>query len=331
MSPTQMLSVQACYSPMKDVAHRHEGGVSKSKKIALTGSGRAWREDEEAYLLQTRMQKMPYKHIAAHLNKTELACRLHYHQLSHGSTRRKRTTSCSSGSSDQPSCQGGLAPSPTPPSKSRSLSPAFAMGGHMAGSNDMQLPSIMASDRSPRLPAILPKPESVVYRQPSPAPQRYSSIMMPPENGGGGSLVPVREPLPPVSLSHHGTPYQSPGPPLRLDCSNSRLSPPSTSVHGPAHVDLGRLQAIYDGHRQAFWTAMADEYGANASPMALEQAWRTGSCCPQLGGATPPLGNSPMTPAASPENDRRRTYHSAGHDKTRISSILGVDMEPMVR
>lgn len=43
---------------------------------------------------------MPYKHIAAHLKKTELACRLHYHQLSHGSHRRKRTSSCSSGSSN---------------------------------------------------------------------------------------------------------------------------------------------------------------------------------------------------------------------------------------
>lgn len=36
---------------------------------------------------------MPYKHIAAHLKKTELACRLHYHQLSHGSHRRKRPVS----------------------------------------------------------------------------------------------------------------------------------------------------------------------------------------------------------------------------------------------
>ena len=45
---------------------------------------------------------MPYKHIAAHLKKTELACRLHYHQLSHGSHRRKRTSSCSSGSSNSP-------------------------------------------------------------------------------------------------------------------------------------------------------------------------------------------------------------------------------------
>ena len=43
---------------------------------------------------------MPYKHIAAHLKKTELACRLHYHQLSHGSHRRKRTGSTSTASSN---------------------------------------------------------------------------------------------------------------------------------------------------------------------------------------------------------------------------------------
>jgi hypothetical protein len=42
------------------------------------------------------MQKMPYKHIAAYLKKTELACRLHFHQLSHGSHRRKRASSVSS-------------------------------------------------------------------------------------------------------------------------------------------------------------------------------------------------------------------------------------------
>ncbi len=42
---------------------------------------------------------MPYKHIAAHLKKTELACRLHYHQLSHGTNRRKRAASFSSVSS----------------------------------------------------------------------------------------------------------------------------------------------------------------------------------------------------------------------------------------
>lgn len=53
-------------------------------KICEIVSGGPSNNHQENYLLQTRMQKMPYKHIAAHLKKTELACRLHYHQLSHG-------------------------------------------------------------------------------------------------------------------------------------------------------------------------------------------------------------------------------------------------------
>ncbi|KLU91255.1 hypothetical protein MAPG_09776 [Magnaporthiopsis poae ATCC 64411] len=100
MSPTMhMTAPPAHYQPTSDMMDRHEYGVLKNRKTASTGGGRAWSEDEEVYLLQTRLQKMPYKHIAAHLKKTELACRLHYHQLSHGSNRRKRTTSVSSGSS----------------------------------------------------------------------------------------------------------------------------------------------------------------------------------------------------------------------------------------
>ena len=42
------------------------------------------------------MHKMPYKHIATTLKKTELACRLHYHQLSFGNKRRRRTSSMTS-------------------------------------------------------------------------------------------------------------------------------------------------------------------------------------------------------------------------------------------
>ncbi|KAI5302480.1 hypothetical protein KEM56_000664 [Ascosphaera pollenicola] len=49
-----------------------------------TSGNRAWTEAEEAYVLQARSHKTPYKKIAADLNKTELACRLHYHQMSYG-------------------------------------------------------------------------------------------------------------------------------------------------------------------------------------------------------------------------------------------------------
>ncbi|RCI16749.1 hypothetical protein L249_2494 [Ophiocordyceps polyrhachis-furcata BCC 54312] len=338
MSQTQMMAMHARYSPLKDPLHRHDGGVVKSKKIALTGSGRAWREDEEAYLLQTRMQKMPYKHIAAHLNKTELACRLHYHQLSHGSTRRKRTTSFSSGSSEVTSCPSGLSTSPTSKMiKARSLSPALAMGNYSPSGCELSLPSIMTTaGGSPRLPAILPKPESMgagyaatVYGD---SPARFTT--MPP--------LP-----PPMSLSRGTTPLQSPAP---APAQRVSLSPPTTTtttppmpstnvIHGPMHVDLGRLQSIYDNYRTSFWSAVADEYGSHVSPAVLEQAWRSGSCCPQqqqqqhhhhqqqqqqqqqhLGSGFGSL----LTPVSSPEKERKlAAYGSSGHDKTRISSILG--------
>lgn len=181
--------------------------------------------------------------------------------------------------------------------------------------SDMQLPSIMTPDRTARLPAILPKPEPMGYPLRSESPQRYPMMMEPTHEALG----------PPVTLSRSGTPFQSPGPPLRLDCGSSRFSSPSAPVHGPGHVDLARLAAIYETHRNVFWTAVADEYGANVAPMALEQAWKTGSSCSQRG------GNKPTTPAGSPANERKRMFSSAGQDKTRISSILGVDMEPMVR
>ncbi|KAF2205499.1 hypothetical protein GQ43DRAFT_362202 [Delitschia confertaspora ATCC 74209] len=81
-------------SPLSEM-ETHSSSNLRARKMS-TGGNRSWSEEEENYLLQTRMQKMPYKHIAAHLKKTELACRLHYHQLSHGSHRRKRTPSVSS-------------------------------------------------------------------------------------------------------------------------------------------------------------------------------------------------------------------------------------------
>ncbi|KAL8705375.1 MAG: hypothetical protein Q9201_001494 [Fulgogasparrea decipioides] len=71
------------------------GGKQHRKSIS-TGGGRAWSHEEENYLIETRMHKMPYKHIATTLKKTELACRLHYHQLSFGTKRRRRTASVAS-------------------------------------------------------------------------------------------------------------------------------------------------------------------------------------------------------------------------------------------
>ena len=109
---------------------------------------------------------MPYKHIATHLKKTELACRLHYHQLSHGSNRRKRTPSVSSGSSNHSPVMHTNAPSPIYESTSGPGTPdsyAYSMEGqnvHLPPAASL-LPRSGSSSPQRTLGqpiAILPKP-----------------------------------------------------------------------------------------------------------------------------------------------------------------------------
>ena len=113
---------------------------------------------QENYLLQTRMQKMPYKHIAAHLKKTELACRLHYHQLSHGSHRRRRNSSVSStasfGSVAQSVCSMGTDDEFS--QSSRHTSPMS-----YAGASHMRSASVTASPGRSQHKILLPKPRTL--------------------------------------------------------------------------------------------------------------------------------------------------------------------------
>ena len=92
---------------------------------------------------------MPYKQIAAHLRKTELACRLHYHQVCHSSNRNK-TKSISSASSPESPMFGEqyhgnrdspiTSPEPsTPYSAMRSphqTSRQYALSKHMSNTRD---------------------------------------------------------------------------------------------------------------------------------------------------------------------------------------------------
>ncbi|KAI1763055.1 hypothetical protein GGR53DRAFT_387592 [Hypoxylon sp. FL1150] len=305
MPPSMQLasSTGVLYEPTSDALSRHEYGITKNRKLAAsTGGGRAWSEDEEVYLLQTRLQKMPYKHIAAHLKKTELACRLHYHQLSHGNNRRKRTSSVSSASGSStghspilPANVPSL-PSPIQERCPRDNSPPVSIGGHDSDSPTyaapVQLPSIMTStNTSPRLPAILPKPASMAL---------------------SGSTTNYSAALPETTRSLAPSPFPHPSPigqtpVLRLDCS---LPPPS------AAIDIPRLRSLYTAHRSSFWGAIASEYGSGVSPVVLEQAWKVSIIT---------SSQTPITPVASP-NDRDGLYEK--HDKTRISAILGIDANP---
>ncbi|PGH07373.1 hypothetical protein AJ80_08014 [Polytolypa hystricis UAMH7299] len=211
-------------------------GVQKHRKLSSTGGGRAWTEEEEAYLLRTRLHKMPYKHIAAHLRKTELACRLHYHQMSYGSNRRRRTDSVSSTVSTYTNMSGSQEPldykpamrysTPlSPPSPPESISPGTSV------SNSPQ-------QSRAHIP-ILPKPNS----------------------SGFHSMQPT-----PVELNKS----------LRLDTSfvhiNQRVS---RSFNHSDHIDTMRLQGIYTTYRDSFWSLIANEYSKDSgiSAQKLEEAF----------------------------------------------------------
>jgi hypothetical protein len=116
-----------------------------------------WLTDQENYLIETRAHKMPYKHIAAHLQKTELACRLHYHQLSFGTKRRRRNSSLSSSKSAVSGASGASGPSPHafPQRQLPSLSPP--------GSPEHQRAQ---GSQSPRSITLLPRPILNSYGQP---------------------------------------------------------------------------------------------------------------------------------------------------------------------
>lgn len=209
-------------------------------------------------MLQTRLQKMPYKHIAAHLKKTELACRLHYHQLSHGSNRRKRTTSISSGSSTGGHSPTMLASIPSPihehdglSTSSRSSSPPGSAGSYGPTSpNSVHLPSMIAAgsstDGSPRLPTILPKPAcmtlalasataagspTVSRGYPNPLgehPPHSAPLMASVTYRGSMTPTGASMPVPPLSARSHHQPLPNLPGPLRLDCS--ALPPPLSSA-----------------------------------------------------------------------------------------------------
>lgn len=281
---------------------------------------------------------MPYKHIAAHLKKTELACRLHYHQLSHGSNRRKRTTSMSSSSSStgHSPVMTATIPSPIHESPSRSVSPPGSLAGY---SSSVQLPSIMSagvgSHNSPRLPAILPKPANMNMALSA---SRYGSLQEHQQPQHSTPLLPAATF---TTSSASNSPHLSSNTmaPLRLDCSTSSV--PQHQLHQqqlhqqqlhqqqqtPPPVDMGRLHAVYSSHRSSFWSAVAAEYGQGVHPVMLEQAWKNGgvSAAP-MGHSTPTASYAaPMTPVGSPDE---RDLYSTKQDKTRISAILGIDANP---
>lgn len=204
------------------------------------------------------MHKMPYKHIAAHLHKTELACRLHYHQMSYGSNRRRRTGSVSSACS---------APSYTPVSALRDASPDRH---HYTLSPVTSPPS--SPESSCRLPA---------YTE-SPALQQKAHVPILPKPISGES----RQLLPSVEMPKS----------LRLDTSFTVSSEIPTRLN--PSIDPSRLRTLYAAHRNSFWNVIASQYSAESPFTAsqLEDAFfSTFKANPIKRGSSPPTpGASPQ-------------------------------------
>ncbi|KAH6862629.1 hypothetical protein AA0119_g10020 [Alternaria tenuissima] len=150
-------------SPLPEMNSQSPDSSSLRARKMSAGGNRSWSEEEETYLLQTRMQKMPYKHIAAHLKKTELACRLHYHQLSHGSHRRKRTNSVSSNASCSSS---GTAPMYSMAAEQDAYSQSSRHSSPMSysGSPHVRANSITTSPGRSQHKILLPKPRTLTPR-----------------------------------------------------------------------------------------------------------------------------------------------------------------------
>ncbi|CAK7266456.1 hypothetical protein SEPCBS57363_002097 [Sporothrix epigloea] len=338
---------------------------------------------------------MPYKHIAARLRKTELACRLHYHQLSNASNRRKRTTSMSPDSSTggcSPEIPASLppliseqvqhlqhhTPSPSPPGSSGSRGYPYNdthIRSHVhshgyaitrqnsqnyshSPSNDILLPKIntdvtdattsVHNGTSPRLPAILPMPVSMPLtlngsnstRTFGSASHVHESYLAPLHSGGHISPPAFLSSTPTSSTATRSTVPNSGTVPhsLCLDYGGQSPLPLPAETHQP--VDMVRLQSVYASLRAPFWAAIASEYGHGSDPAVLEQAWQMGGVLPPPGLSTTITSNvttptRSMTPdtatkvySAKASQQSLGTSMSAASDKTRISSILGIDANP---
>jgi hypothetical protein len=175
---------------------------------------------------------MPYKHIAAQLRKTELACRLHYHQMSYGSNRRKRGASVSSLNSSPAHTPASSVQGPSPthspynvtPMTSPSTSPR-TIAGQL--SENQSSPPLY---QGPQLP-LLPKPVVSEDRPVLPSPSEWSNDLR-----------------------------------LRTDL---KLPSASELLRSPP-IDPSRLRGLYEVHRRNFWAQIANQYSPNSQVSASE-------------------------------------------------------------
>lgn len=104
---------------------------------------------------------MPYKHIATQLKKTELACRLHYHQLSFGSKSRRHPSMSPYDRQSAPPSEKFRRETPTPQRQLPSFSPPSSPPDNIeySSSDPSKTPQIQKT--------LLPKPVTNIHRRDS--------------------------------------------------------------------------------------------------------------------------------------------------------------------
>lgn len=183
---------------------------------------------------------MPYKHIAMQLQKTELACRLHYHQMSYGSNRRKRGASVASLAS------------------TASYTPNSSGQDHSPGRTPYEMTPMTSPAESPRS-----------------MPNRASDYLSSPPLYQGPQLPLLPKPTSNEASPRLPRPLERPS---EITRSTELKLPSATEILRSPPIDPGRLRDLYQAHRQNFWSQIAHQYSPNSqiSASELESAFFTG-------------------------------------------------------
>jgi hypothetical protein len=218
------------------------------------------------------MHKMPYKHIAAHLKKTELACRLHYHQMSYGNNGRRRSASISStGSFNSISATGEVSDN----AFHTQLSPVVSPSSSPEPSSRRIASFDSTPTQAPRAHVpILPKPG-----------MNYAPLTLEPSTDRIRSQDSSR---------------------LRTSSTYPYKREEQT------HINFGRLLSIYETHRDSFWSKIAAEYSRDereVSATEVEKAITRTLSQSATRSQLPPTPN--LSPEASPEPQRSDSGLSA--------------------
>jgi hypothetical protein len=76
MSPTlQLAGPSTLYTPLSDVLERHEYGITKNRKPASTGGGRAWSEDEVCSWPWRSTKEVRALELMSSFHRKRISCR----------------------------------------------------------------------------------------------------------------------------------------------------------------------------------------------------------------------------------------------------------------